>query len=243
MRKLILIIMALTLVTTMPNALSISSQANAAEAQQSHRSQYSKRHKADTVAQASPAHPIDAFSDTTSSASSAADSTSYVASAMPNGGIDYDTPFYDNDSDFENFIGAFMSHGTIAGIFMALIGALMVICICLLPLLAIILPIIYLIKRNNNKTRLAEKMIENGVPLNTETESVAPTVTDGMQSGIHLTAVGVGLFFMGAIMNINVIMAIGVLVAAIGGGKIVSAKVSARNKKGNDETVEVPTEE
>lgn len=243
MRRLILIIMALTLATTMPNSLSFSAQANAAEATQSHRSQYSKHHKADTAAATSKAHPIDAFSDTTSAPSSAADTASYAASAMQGGGIDYDSPFYDNDSDFEHFISALMSYGPVAGVLMALIGALFVICICLLPFLAIILPIIYLIKRNNNKTRLAEKMIENGVPLTQENAPITITEVDGIQRGIRQSAIGVGLFLMGVILSINVLMAIGVLVLAIGVGKVISAKYAAKHKQSDEQAAEDVTEE
>lgn len=235
MRKLMLIIMALTLATAMPNCLSFNSQANAAEAQQSHRSQYSKHHKADSVAKASTTHAIDAFSDTTSTATSAEDSDSLSAANTHTVNIDMDSPFFDNDSDFEHFMNGLMAYGTVAGVIMAVIGALFVFCLCLLPFLAIILPIVYLIKRNNNKTRLAEKMVENGVPLTAETAPTEPVGDAGMQSGIRQAAIGVGVFFMGAILNFNLVMAIGVLVLAIGVGKIISAKVANKKKEEEEE--------
>jgi len=243
MRKLMLIVMALTLAVTQTIGLQGGNAAMAAESAQSHRSQYTKQHKAGKAAANNDVHAIDAFSDTTSAASNAQDSASTSAANASSIDSYIDSPFYDNDSDFEKFIGAFMSYGTVAGILIAIIGSLFVICLCLLPFLVIILPIVYLIKKNNSKMRLAEKMIENGVPLTDENSPFKTTNEGGMQYGIRQAAIGVGLIIMGWILDMEILMAVAFLVLALGVGKIISAKVAGKREKEEEVVVEEATEE
>lgn len=235
------VVMAITALSLIYNPLYVV----AAETPQQHRSSFYKAQHGDTVAakaiasmanktaydtRNSSAHgaksavlPVSAYSDTTSS-----EADSSIVEAEPSAyTFQMDV---DDDSKLTEIIDSLMKHGTIAGIILSIIGTLFLLAICALPFLVVILPVIYLIKRSNNKTRLAEKMIENGTPLPHAEGFSSPTDEALMKMGIRQTAIGVGLCLMGFIMDISVLAAIGALVMAIGIGKIISARVGKKRR-------------
>lgn len=195
----------------------------ASESSQYHRSKYSMQQKSDSLSTSNRANAIDVFSDTTSNA----DTVSTAASQ-----IDDDwNPLDDTETEsFDKIISALMAHGAFVGVILAIFGMLFALALCALPFLAIILPIVYLIKRSNNKTRITEKMIEQGVSMPMAEENFSPSNEALMQKGIQQTAIGVGLMILFVFMDIQLGIGIGGLVAAIGVGKIISAKVSKRKQ-------------
>lgn len=193
----------------------------ASQSSQYHRSKYTTQQQTDSSTTSNTANAIDLFSDTTSNA----DTSSVAVSPM---GVNVGTPINDSVDNFDRFMTALMAHGVVVGVIFGIIGIVFALVLCALPFLVIILPIVYLIKRSNNKTRITEKMIEQGAPL----PDLGRDYTIGgealMQRGIRQSAIGVGLMILFAFMDADVLIGVGGLVTAIGVGKIISARVTMR---------------
>lgn len=159
---------------------------------------------------------IEAYSDTTD-----------VDSAMAD-------DFYDDDSsDSENDLDRLFDSVSNGSSFLRGVIAFFI-CLCLLvfvlsPIAIVALIIYFMLKRRQQNMEMTMHAMQNGEP-NPQPVSPSPDMQDKyyLNRGIRNTAIGVGLFLMFAVWDSEILMGIGLLVACIGIGQIVIAKI---NKK------------
>jgi hypothetical protein len=164
---------------------------------------------------------IEAYSDTTSVDSTATDST------MTTVVDDYDVTTPANQVD--DVIDQIADGTGWKGATLLIIALLCVIIFLLAPIIIVALILRYLLKRHNQKVDLAEKAIAAGQPIPNDALPEIPASTNYyLNRGIRNTAIGLGLCIMFAIWDSEFLQGIGALVACIGIGQVIIAKI---NKK------------
>lgn len=186
--------------------------------------------KTDSKAEATSTTPnteegITAYSDT----------TSVDTSAMQQVTTGNDDDF---DRDFEDFItqsGKFFSSGFAGGLVMTILLVSFIIML-LMPLIIILLIIRYLMRRHNDRTRIMEKAIEQGIPLSDEQLPLSYKSAEYMwRRGVRNTSLGVGLMLFFWFLGANPLIGIGALVACLGGGQMYMAHSKRDTSKDKEE--------
>lgn len=177
------------------------------------------------VADTTDDNGIEAFSDTTSVAPAQSASTQTQTYT-----VDYDEDIDDLFSGTPLDIWAKTIGFGIGGIFLAIFILLLIFLLCISPFIILALIIRMLIKRHNDNVTLAAKAVEQGQPLPEENVEID---TQYREKGVKNTSIGIGLLFMGAILEVPVFAAIGALVACYGLGYIYISR-----KKGDKDKME-----
>lgn len=168
---------------------------------------------------------VEAYSDTTSAAASAADG--WDDENWSNGSDD-------NDLDervlgkIDKALDSWDAKDTVAVLF--LLGIPFIIFV-LAPILIIVL-LFYFINRNRKqKMKLAQMAVEQGQPIPEQLlEDKVNNVTDEFQKGLRQCFVGVGLMIFLGLCAEEVGFGIGALVFCIGLGKVVGAKMAEKKQ-------------
>lgn len=163
---------------------------------------------------------VEAYSDTTSTATAQKDSIVNLGSSAD----DWDEDF--GDSKFDRFFGALLGGTAGVGAILIALGVILIIILCILaPIILIILLFRLLVKNHNNKVRLAEKAMETGQPIPEEVKPATVQSPDYYwQKGVKNVAIGVGLALLFWFMDAHELVGIGALVACYGAGQIFISK-------------------
>lgn len=172
---------------------------------------------------------IEAFSDT----SSVDTSTTTIYNGAGNGAKNNPDSF---DSDFMNdplwWLGGSTASRFLGGTFLVIL-VLFGIIIALMPLIIVALIIRYLVKRDKEHIRLAEKAMEKGKPLNEEQMPLSKKSPDYMwRRGIRNVSIGVGLMVFFWFLGAESLAGIGGLVACLGVGQMVMVRYNYNGKFG-----------
>lgn len=208
----------------------LGTNAQAARSSQHHRStagqtvtkKNNSASDAKTAKDSSKQEGITVYSDTISDLTEANDSMQ--ASGYSSVYVDQDEDFGPFNSVIEKLIGGTLGAG---GILLAIVVVLVVFLFLLAPFILLALILRYLIKRHNQRIELAEKAMETGLPI---PDNLIPlrreTAGDYRKKGIKNLAIGVGLVIMFAILDSELFMGIGALVACYGIGQVVISYTS-----------------
>ena len=102
-----------------------------------------------------------------------------------------------------------------------------------MPLIIVALIIRYLVKRDKEHIRLAEKAMEKGKPLNEEQMPLSKKSPDYMwRRGIRNVSIGVGLMVFFWFLGAESLAGIGGLVACLGVGQMVMVRYNYNGKFG-----------
>jgi len=180
------------------------------------------RHHPQTAVVAAPdsvSEGVNAYSDTASvdNNDTALDNEDSVATTTYNP-ADYDNPF----SYWNSTIG-----WGFGGVLLATVIIVLVFLFLLAPFIILALVIRYLIKRHNDKVKLAEKAMETGRPVPENLMSVDKQSDEYMwKRGVRHIAVGLGLMIMFWFWHAGALVGIGALVACAGAGQVFIARSS-----------------
>ena len=174
---------------------------------------------------------VEAYSDTTST-----DTTSYAddeEDEAPTYHSKYSLGNYDDPFDF---FGSVFGNGVL--MFVIILCVIIGLLIVFAPLIIIIMIIRYLIRRHNDRVKLAEMAMEKGANI---PESERPTVIQSdeylVKRGLRTVFVGLGLCVMFACWGEDFMVGIGGLIFFLGLGKVVIGSlpnIKAWWKKRND---------
>ena len=172
---------------------------------------------------------IEAFSDT----SSVDTSSTTIYNGAGNGAANNPDSF---DSDSMNdplwWLGGSKASRFLGGTFLVIV-VLFGIIIALMPLIIVALIIRYLVKRDKENIRLAEKAMESGKPLNEEQMPLSKKSPDYMwRRGIRNVSIGVGLMVFFWFLGAESLAGIGGLVACLGVGQMVMVRYNYNSKFG-----------
>ena len=172
---------------------------------------------------------IEAFSDT----SSVDTSSTTIYNGAGNGAANNPDSF---DSDSMNdplwWLGNSTASRFLGGTFLVIL-VLFGIIIALMPLIIVALVIRYLVKRDKEHIRLAEKAMEKGKPLNEEQMPLSKKSPDYMwRRGIRNVSIGVGLMVFFWFLGAESLAGIGGLVACLGVGQMVMVRYNYNSKFG-----------
>lgn len=172
---------------------------------------------------------IEAFSDT----SSVDTSSTTIYNGAGNGAMNNPDSF---DSDSMNdplwWLGGSKASRFLGGTFLVIL-VLFGIIIALMPLIIVALVIRYLVKRDKEHIRLAEKAMESGKPLNEEQMPLSKKSPDYMwRRGIRNVSIGVGLMIFFWFLGAESLAGIGGLVACLGVGQMVMVRYNYNSKFG-----------
>ena len=172
---------------------------------------------------------IEAFSDT----SSVDTSSITIYNGAGNGAANNPDSF---DSDSMNdplwWLGNSTASRFLGGTFLVIL-VLFGIIIALMPLIIVALIIRYLVKRDKEHIRLAEKAMESGKPLNEEQMPLSKKSPDYMwRRGIRNVSIGVGLMVFFWFLGAESLAGIGGLVACLGVGQMVMVRYNYNGKFG-----------
>ena len=162
---------------------------------------------------------VDAYSDTASVDNNDAALDNEDSDATTNyNPADYDNPFsYWNNTIGWGFGGTMLATVTIILVFLFLLA----------PFIILALVIRYLIKRHNDKVKLAEKAMETGRPVPESLMSADKQSDEYMwKRGVRHIAVGLGLMIMFWFWGATPLAGIGALVACAGAGQVFIARSS-----------------
>ena len=181
----------------------------------------SKKAKADSVNKAKTYQQgIEAYSDTSSTAG-VKDSMVQPVTIYHNG-----TKI---ESESEPIIQAILN-GTlgVGGFMLAIVAILAALLFSLAPLIAFIFLIKYFINRHNKRIELAEKAIENGVPIPEAAKSLKKESPEYYwKRGIRNVSIGIGIAIMFAFVNhAGFLVGCGLMLACYGIGQLVIGKTT-----------------
>lgn len=183
------------------------------------------RHTPRTEAVAAPADQgIEAYSDTSSVAVDSAD--------VADDSADDDADF-GNATNFNNPFSwlAFMNQSNFMGSVATIFIIVLVMLFLLMPFIIILMVLRYLVKRHNDRVRLAEKAMENGVPLSEEQLSLGKKSPEYLwRRGVRNVSIGVGLAFFLYFLGCESLTGIGVLIACLGAGQMFMVKYNYDSK-------------
>ena len=177
---------------------------------------------------------IEAYSDTTSTASDALDEDQAVTSV---------TTVSHNPDDYDDVVSwlqsfTFESLGVMGSIFAVLIAILaiaVVLLVLLAPLIVVILVLRYLVREHNDRVTLAEKAMETGQPIPEELIPVDKQSDEYLRRrGIRNIWIGIGMAMMFGIWGADMLTGIGVLVLCYGIGQFLIARSSMKRNQQND---------
>lgn len=179
------------------------------------------RHHAQTeVVDSTKKDSLEAYSDTTDTQLDEDEDTTFAAN---NQSIDLD-----DDWGGMNWLKGLLGGAVgVGGVFIAVMICVAVLIFLAAPFIVLILLIRYLINRNNNRVRLAEKAMETGQPIPEDMK--AETSEDPnfyKKRGIKNIALGIGLAIMFFIWDATPLAGVGLLIACLGVGQLVIAKTS-----------------
>ncbi len=163
---------------------------------------------------------LEAFSDTTSAS---AQTPAQTDESMNQQSHDVFNP--SNYGDPISFYDALWTAGSIGGVLVAIFITLVMLTIFFLPLIVVIVLIRYLIRRHNDRVRLAEKAMEMGNgPQEAEAIRSEPQPMEGdeqmWRSGIRNAFIGLGLMVMFAFWDALSLSGVGALVLFCGLGQM-----------------------
>lgn len=196
-------------------ALMLSLHAGAAGVQPRHR-----HHATVTAVDSTAKEAVEAFSDTTSADLAGSEDTVYTSQSVAD---DWETT-----TPAEEFFGKLIGGTLGAGGVIIVILVLLAILLCALaPFVVLALLIRYFINQHNNRVALAQKAMETGQPIPDEMKPLRPESSDYyLKRGVRNIALGVGLALMFGIWGADMLAGIGLLVACLGVGQVVIAKIS-----------------
>ena len=163
---------------------------------------------------------LEAFSDTTSASAQTPVPADESMNQQSHGVFDpsnYDDPI--------SFYDALWTAGSIGGVLVAIFITLVTLTIFFLPLIVVIVLIRYLIRRHNDRVRLAEKAMETGNgPQEAEAIQSEPQPMEGDEQmwrrGIRNASIGLGLMVMFAFWDALPLSGVGALVLFYGLGQM-----------------------
>jgi len=179
---------------------------------------------------------VEVYSDTTSMDTASSKVKSKVTvTTRTSPWTSYTRTYEADDEDFGSMISHIftdMSGNEMAGVILTL-GILFILFV-LAPVLIIIAIFYFINKNRREKMKLAQMAMQQGQPIPENLlDQKDGNVTDEYQSGLRQCFVGVGLMIFLGLTAEEVGFGIGALVFCIGLGKIVSAKMAARNNNLN----------
>lgn len=179
-----------------------------------------RNHLNDTAAVTSAAagQAVEAYSDTTSAFGSTIVTDS-----------DYD---FMDDMDMDDFEDSFAERAlekvfSKGSIVISVFFLFVVLLVLFFPVIIVVLVLRYLISRHNARVSLAEKAMEQGLPLPAGVRPENKRSNEYLwKQGITNTSVGVGLMVMFLIWESTLLMGVGALVACYGVGQLVIVKTT-----------------
>lgn len=173
---------------------------------------------------------LEAYSDTGSVITSqAADSANVVAVTYPS-----HRTWDDIDNPLDFFV--VLEHLGWVGVLLAIIITFLVVLFALAPFIIIGLLIYWMIKRHNDKVRLAERAMMTGQPILSDVTPSSVSSDEMLwRKGIKNTALGLGLVFLFYFLSADPLVGIGWLVVCCGVGQMVMARSSFGKKDKNQE--------
>ena len=183
-------------------------------------------------------------------ADEAAESVAYSDTSSVSGSdADLQGPGYDADDDettqynryspkkfsdpFSWF--AYVCSNSFVGFLFTMLVILLVIFFLLLPFIIVVVIVRYIIRRHNDRVRLAEMAMEQGRPLAEEQMSLGQKSPQYMwRKGVKNLSVGVGLVLFFWFLDARPLMGIGGLIACMGVGQMFMARYNFNFKRRND---------
>lgn len=161
---------------------------------------------------------IEAYSDTTSVQDE--DTTAYAGNDSGNAVDDSNLYSPDRFADPISWF-AYICSKSFFGIVVTIVIILLVLLFLLMPLILILLLLRYLVRRHNDRVRLAEKAIEQGMPLTEEEMPLSRKSPEYMwRRGVRNVSIGLGLMLFFWFLGANPLVGIGGLVAVLGAGQM-----------------------
>lgn len=164
---------------------------------------------------------IEAYSDTASTVN-AADTASY-APATPDDAYDRFSPRHFDDP-FSWF--AYLCSASFWGVLFTILFVGLLLLLLLSPLVIVLLIIRYIIRRHNDRVRLAEKAMESGQPMDEQLPLSRRSPEYMWRRGVKNVSVGVGLMLFFWFLGAETVVGIGGLIACMGAGQMFMARHS-----------------
>lgn len=128
---------------------------------------------------------------------------------------------------------AYMSN-TVGGVIAILAILLFVLLLLLSPVIILIILLRYLIRRHNDRVRLAETAIQNGQPVpDADMKNDRLSAEAYWRKGVRNVSIGIGLFVFAQMVDSSFFSGIGLFFVSIGGGQIFIAR--SKPGKGSDD--------
>ena len=123
---------------------------------------------------------------------------------------------------------------TVGGEIVILIIVLFLLLLLLSPVIIIIVFLRYVIRRHNDRVRLAETAIKNGQPVpDADMHADRQSAETYWRKGVRNVSIGIGLFVFAQMIDSSFFSGIGLFIISIGGGQIFIAR--SRPGKGYDD--------
>lgn len=130
---------------------------------------------------------------------------------------------------------AYVCSNSFVGFLFTMLVILLVIFFLLLPFIIIAVIVRYIIRRHNDRVRLAEMAMEQGRPLSDEQTSLGQKSPQYMwRKGVKNLSVGVGLVLFFWFLDARPLVGIGGLIACMGVGQMFMARYNFNFKRRND---------
>ena len=143
----------------------------------------------------------------------------------------------DDESDIASphagFLDIDLGTETLAGGMITLVIGLFILLFLFLPFVFLFLIMRYIIRRHNDRVRLAEKAMESGYPLNDEQMPLSRKSPEYVwRRGVRNVSIGVGVMLFLWFLGAQPLMGIGALMACIGLGQMFMARFNYDSKIG-----------
>ena len=166
----------------------------------------------------------EAYSDTTSAFDD--DDDANAGASYVNGQSVDDSNRY-NPSRFNDPFSwiAFMCGTSFWGVLITLFVLLLVFLFFAMPIIVLFVILRYIIRRHNDRVRLAEMAIKEGRPLSEEQINISSKPRQYLwRKGVRNLSLGIGLALLFYIMEASPLAGIGLLIACMGGGQMFMAR-------------------
>ena len=172
---------------------------------------------------------VEAYSDTSSVADAGADSLAVVESTSVDDSNRYSPGRFDDP--FSWF--AFMCSSGAFGILLTILIVVLSLLFLFMPLIIVLLIIRYLVRRHNDRMRIAEKAMESGQSVSEERMPLSRKSPDYMwRRGVLNVSIGVGLMLLFWFMGTEMLVGVGGLVACLGAGQMFMVRYNYNSRFG-----------
>lgn len=146
-----------------------------------------------------------------------------------------DTTAYDatTDADDINDSNRFLGTSGFVGIVITILLLGVVLLFLFMPLIIVLLILRYMVRRHNDRVRLAEKAIEHGQPIGEGEMPLSKKSPDYLwRRGVRNVSIGAGLALFLWLLGADSLVGIGLLVACLGLGQMFMVRYNYNSKFG-----------